>query len=964
MKVSESLAAGLATGFIDCNLTSLEQYHPKLLVNDHKRGMKVLSTIIQELRHCEEFYFSIAFITNSGVTSLINSLDELQNKGNVRGKIVTSQYLYFTEPTALKRLLAFPNIELKIATEDNLHAKGYIFKRKDDYSFIIGSSNLTQQALSSNKEWNIKLSSLEDGLVMQNILKEFEQSFEQATWVDEAWIDEYSKLYWETKQPEQSQVIPFKTINPNKMQVEALRALELLHHDGKKRALLISATGTGKTYLSAFDAKKENPRELLFIIHRENIARAAMQSYQKIFGKTKTMGLLTGHHKDLEKDFLFATVQTLSKEHVLNSFSKDYFDYMIIDEVHRAGSPTYQRILNYFQPEFLLGMSATPERTDGYDIFRHFDYNIAYEIRLHQALEEDMLVPFHYFGVSEIEIDGTVIDDSTGFQLLSREERVGHIIEKANFYGWDHGRVKGLVFCSRIEEARDLSKAFHDRGYETEYLDGASSEEEREIAINRLEQEDLQGRLDYIFSVDIFNEGVDIPSVNQVIMLRPTQSAIIFVQQLGRGLRKRLGKEYLTVIDFIGNYANNYMIPIALYGDRSHNKDALRKMINNESSILPGCSTVNFDFISKDRIFKSLDTAKIDRRADLKKDYDLLKFELGKVPTMMDFLKHGRREPYAFVKRPYGSYYNFLKTIHESDVEKLSAKQEQLLTFYSLEILNGKRVEEGVLLALLLAKGVVLQLELTGVIEEKFQYRPTEQTIRSAVRNLNGEFQKDADRQKYEITTNILFEEERVQMDPAYRRVLLEPDLHHYLDDQIRYSFARFEQDYSKERFRQGFILYQKYGRKDVCRILNWDKNEESTMYGYRIKNNTCPIFVTYNKEEGISESIKYEEGFINIHQFSWMTRNRVTLNSNEVMEIQDYQRSGLRIPLFVKKSDDEGKDFYYIGDVSPFEFIQGQIRSNTKNERLPIVNVLFNLDDPVEESLYSYIIRKGGYHV
>lgn len=964
MNVSENIAAGLQTGFIDCNLTSLEHYHPKLLVNDHKRGMKVLSSIIQELRHCEEFYFSVAFITNSGVTSLMNSLDELQKKGTVRGKILTSQYQNFTEPTALKRLLAFPNIELKIATEENLHAKGYIFKRKDDYSFIIGSSNLTQQALSSNKEWNIKLGSLEHGLVMQNILKEFEQSFEQATWVDEAWIDEYSKLYRQTKQPEQTQVIPFKTINPNKMQVAALRALELLHHDGKKKALLISATGTGKTYLSAFDAKKENPRKLLFIIHRETIARAAMQSYRKIFGETKTMGLLTGHRRDLEKDFLFATVQTISKEHVLSSFPKDYFDYIIIDEVHRAGAPTYQRILNHFQPEFLLGMSATPERTDGYDIFRHFDYNIAYEIRLHQALEEDMLAPFHYFGVSEIEIDGAVIDDSTGFQLLSREERVNHIINKANFYGWDHGRVKGLVFCSRVEEARDLSKAFHDRGYETVHLDGTSSEEEREDSIKRLEQEDLQGHLDYIFSVDIFNEGVDIPSVNQVIMLRPTQSAIIFVQQLGRGLRKRFGKEYLTVIDFIGNYANNYMIPIALYGDRSYNKDALRKMINNESSIIPGCSTVNFDLISKDRIFKSLDTAKIDRKADLKKDYELLKFELGRVPMMMDFLEHGRREPYAFVKRPHGSYYSFLKGIQESDLPDLTQKQEQLLTFYSLEILNGKRVEEGVLLALLLAKGEVLQSELAGVIEERFQYRPTKETIRSAVRNLNGEFQKEADRQRYELTVNLSFEEDWIRMDPTYRREFLELKLHHYLDDQMRYSFARFEQDYFKERFRDGFILYQKYSRKDVCRILNWDKNEESTMYGYRIKNNTCPIFVTYNKEEGISESIKYEEGFINIHQFSWMTRNRVTLNSNEVTEIQNYRGSGLRMPLFVKKSDDEGKDFYYIGNVSPFEFIQGQIKSNTGNERLPIVNILFNLEDPVEESLYSYIIGEGDHHV
>ncbi|GAB1476356.1 hypothetical protein MASR2M70_11900 [Bacillota bacterium] len=657
MSIKESLAAGLETGFIDCNLASLEQYHPKLVVNDYKRGIKVLSSILQELRQCEEFFFSVAFITNSGVASIVNTLQELDDGKKVKGKIITSQYQNFTEPTALKRLLQFKNIELKIVTEDNFHAKGYIFRREGQYSFIIGSSNLTQAALSSNKEWNVKLTSLEDGLVMQNILKEFHNTFDAATPVDDAYIEEYSKVYEGIRQAQKdfeesqgkasraNQIISLKKINPNKMQIEALWALENLRNDEKDKALLVSATGTGKTYLSAFDAAKFAPKKLLFVVHRENIARAALESYRKIFGNTRTMGLFTGKAKEIESDYLFSTIQTLSKDSSLATFDKEAFDYIVIDEVHRSGAESYQKILRYFRPKFLLGMSATPERTDGYDILKHFDYNIAYEIRLHQALEENMLSPFHYYGVQEIEINGKALDDKADFNRLVNKERVRHIIEKARFYGCDHGRVKGLIFCSRIEEARALSEEFNkpEYGYKTISLDGSSGEETREEAIKRLEQDEPEGHLDYIFTVDIFNEGVDIPAVNQIIMLRPTQSAIIFVQQLGRGLRKILRKEYLTVIDFIGNYANNYLVPIALYGDRSYNKDTIRKLINSGNSIIPGSSTINFDYITRQRIFDSINVNSMSLRKDLKKDYTLLKYELGRIPAMMDFIEYGRR---------------------------------------------------------------------------------------------------------------------------------------------------------------------------------------------------------------------------------------------------------------------------------------------------------------------------------
>lgn len=284
------------------------------------------------------------------------------------------------------------------------------------------------------------------------------------------------------------------------------------------------------------------------------------------------------------------------------------FDIIVIDEVHRAGADSYQRIMDYFMPRFWIGMTASPDRTDGYDIYGLFDHNIAYEIRLQQAMEEKLLCPFHYFGITDLEVDGHIIDDNAiknvqNFTNLVCDDRVNYIMQQMDYYGYSGDKVKGLIFCSSKEEAKELSAKFNTKGMNTLVLTGENSQTEREEAILRLEQDELENSLDYILTVDIFNEGVDIPAVNQVVMLRPTESPIVFIQQLGRGLRKYDGKEYVVVLDFIGNYMNNFMIPIALSGDRTYNKDTIRKYVREGSRIIPGESTIHFDEIIKKRIF-------------------------------------------------------------------------------------------------------------------------------------------------------------------------------------------------------------------------------------------------------------------------------------------------------------------------------------------------------------------------
>jgi len=633
----------LTTGYLDELNESRAEYQPQFLFNDKSSGKKVLSTIKHELDLCTEFWFSVAFATKSGIATVMNTLEELEHRG-VKGKVLVSQYLNFTQPEALKTLLKFKNIDLRIVIDEDFHSKGYLFKRDNHFNIIIGSSNFTQTALSTNKEWNLKVSATPNSSIYKKTYNEFKTEFENAHEVTPAYITHYENIYRsavKTRYEEQKiDIIPKKELKPNTMQVEVLDNLKELRIKKTNKALLISATGTGKTYLSAFDVKQFNAKRVLFVVHRLNIAKKAMESFKKIFGDSKSMGIFSGSEKNSNVDFVFSTVQTVSKNHYMEVFGKEFFDYIIIDESHRAGADSYKNIMDYFTPKFLLGMTATPERTDGLDIFDLFDHNIAGEIRLHRALDEDMLSPFHYFGVSDLIVDGKE-QDSDYFRHLVSKERVARIIDKLNFYGTDSGELRGIVFCSRIDECLSLSEEFNNRGFITVALSGKNSEAEREDAIEKLESEEYLEKIDLIFTVDIFNEGIDIPKLNTVIMLRPTQSAIVFVQQLGRGLRKVDGKEYLTVIDFIGNYSSNYLVPVALFGDTSYNKDRIRRLISKGNEGIPGSSTVNFDRISKDRIFKSIDSANMQLKKDLIQDYKLLKHKLGFIPKMMDFIEHG-----------------------------------------------------------------------------------------------------------------------------------------------------------------------------------------------------------------------------------------------------------------------------------------------------------------------------------
>ena len=765
-RIQESIVElnkGFATAFIDHSLNSNLAYRPEFISNNYRQGRKVLVSIEEELARCEEFCISVAFITKSGLTPLLQILKELENK-NIPGKILTTDYLTFSEPAALETLAALKNIELKMFMSNRetggFHTKGYIFRKEEIYRIIIGSSNMTLNAVTRNREWNTKLVSARQGEITQQILSEFDELWRDKQSLPYAeFIGKYRQVYQkeklirkQKKQALQEDVVDLAqyTLEPNKMQVAFVENLMRMRCENVDRALLLSSTGTGKTLASAFALREMNPRRALFLVHREQIAKQAIRSYKLVFGSSISYGLLSGTSKDKDQDFLFATMQMMAKPDIYTQFSKDEFDVIILDECHHAGADSYQRIMGYFTPKFWLGMTASPD-TNNYDIYSIFDHHIAYEIRLQQALEEDLLCPFHYFGITDLEIDGEVFDDNAGvrnFANLVSDARIDYVIEQANYYGFSGERVKGLIFCSRKEEAWELSRKFNERGYRTEALTGDDSPSRREEIISRLtDDENEERQLDYILTVDIFNEGVDIPEINQVIMLRPTQSPVVFIQQLGRGLRKSEGKEYVVILDFIGNYMNNFMIPIALSGDRSYNKDSMRRYVREGARVIPGSSTIHFDEISRKRIYASIDAARTNDLKLLKESYLSLKYKLGRIPTVSEFREYGSIDITKIFEK-CGSYHNFLKKYEKDYQVQLTDEQETVLEYLSKKLLSYKRIQELALLKHLLERKDRL-LRYSEILGIKYHVQLTEKTEESVVRNLRNEFPKEEERKRY-----------------------------------------------------------------------------------------------------------------------------------------------------------------------------------------------------------------------
>lgn len=746
---------------------------------------------------------------------------------------------------------------------------------------------------------------------------------------------------------------------PNKMQVKALEGIQEIRKIGENKALLISATGTGKTYLAAFDVKKVRPNRLLFLAHREQLLNQAMESFERVFGEQITCGKLTGGYQQYGCPYLFSTVQTISKDEQLYSFKPHEFDYIIVDESHRAGAQSYQKILNYFKPQFLLGMTATPERTDEHNICADFDYNIAYEIRLQEAMQEDMLCPFHYFGISEITVDGNLIDDTTDFKHLISEERTKNIIEQINRYGHDGPNVRGLVFCSRNDEAAKLSEQFNQYGFKTVALSGSDSGEYREEMIWRLESDGTDA-LDYIFSVDLFNEGLDVPTLNQIVMLRPTQSAIIFVQQLGRGLRKAANKEFVVILDFIGNYKNNFMIPMALSDDRSYNKDTIRRYTVEGTRVIPGASTINFDEISRSKIYEAIDQVNFRSVKYMRESYTNLKYRLGRIPKLMDFETHDAMDLEVLFTGSIGSYHEFLKKYEPEYKTKFNAIQEEILLFVSKKFAVGKRPHELLVLKYILADDPDPLKQMENELSGRYGISVKAKTIINVYNILTNQFQVGAAKNSFE---NAVFLEDQRPAASFYEQ-LKDDRFKTALMELVDYGLYRNDKYYGKHYQKSSFSLYQKYSYEDVCRLLEWEKNEVSLNIGgykYDEKSATYPVFINYHKSDEIESSINYEDRFIAPSSLIAISKSGRSIESNDVQVALNAQQLGVDMELFVRKNKDDktSKEFYYLGKMFPTGEATEIVMTEANKKA---VEIHYQLDVPVREDIYAYLCDVPDY--
>ncbi|OUQ44052.1 DNA or RNA helicase of superfamily II [Drancourtella sp. An12] len=616
--------------------------------------------------------------------------------------------------------------------------------------------------------------------------------------------------------------------------------------------------------------------------------------------------------------------------------------------------------MQYFKPKFWLGMTASPD-TNQYDIYSIFDHHIAYEIRLQQALEEDLLCPFHYFGITDLEINGEVFDDNAGvknFSNLISDARVDYVIDKANYYGFSGDRVKGLIFCSRKDEAKELSKKFNERGLRTEVLTGEDTQERRESVIARLtNDEDGEDQLDYIFTVDIFNEGVDIPEINQVIMLRPTQSPVVFIQQLGRGLRKYEGKEYVVILDFIGNYMNNFMIPIALSGDRSYNKDAMRRYIREGARVIPGSSTIHFDEISKKRIYASIDTARTNDMKLLRESYRTLKYKLGRIPTIRDFKKFGSVDVTKIFEK-CGSYHNFLKKYETEYHVHLTNQEEIIIEYFSKKLIAYKRIHELEMLRMLISRENRL-LQYQKLLQEKYHVGMNEQVEKSVIRNLKNQFPKEEERRKYSDCDLVEKNTDgSYSLSSKFQKALLNKNFRQMILELLDFGIEQWKEKYGQIYRETNFTLYQKYTYEDVCRLLNWNKNLNAQNIGgyyYDSETKTLPVFINYHKAE---DAIAYEDRFVSEGHLIALSKHPRKITSSDAVHIykQSEEDKNNRIFLFVRKNkdDNEAKEFYFLGEI----FAEGNPRQiymeKTKDNAFEID---YRLDVPVRSDIYDYIV-------
>lgn len=883
-----------------------------------------LNKIKDNLRKCNSFYFSVSFIKKAGLVLLFKDIETAVERG-CTGRLITSTYQNFTDIESLKSFYGLMekhrNFECHLDYECfhdeqystlGYHSKGYLFEFDDKYDLIVGSSNITRYALLKNIEWDVVISDSKPSVIYSQAFDEFENLWSKTHLLNSEIINLYAnKLNYAIERWDMDYDLVSSNVKPNFMQRKALKELNRYRAIGIEKALVVAAAGSGKTYLAAFDAYNFNPKRLLYIVHEGSILKKSFETFLDVFGNSKSYGIFSGESKELDADFVFASNMMMSRS--LELFVKDEFDYIIIDECHHATAETYKKIIKYFEPEFLLGLTATPERMDNQDVFELFDSNIPYELRLRDAIINDLIVPFKYYGIRDtlVEYGLNKNEERRMIAQLADEKHCDFICTKIENHR-TQGKLKALAFCRNITHARMMSEALGER-YKTAYLTGHNSVGERIRAYNDLQSDSAE--LEILFAVDILNEGVDIPGINMVLFLRPTESSTIFIQQLGRGLRKFTGKDHVIVLDFIGNsYKRSVQIAFAL-SSLSENfvieKRLMVSLVHDNFDAL-GLKQygveINIDDLSKEEIIGYLENENFNSLSYLKQDYlNFKKYICSEyAPKHMDYLNNDcapdllRFMAIKIQSRKNCSYYNFLKGIPE---EKLPEFDEQQIAFinYLSEMLPIVRIHEYQIFKCLV-NGICNLESIEQILSESIKSYGQEQ-FKHAL-----QYMKNISLADNIITLNVPMDEQ----------------FYEYVQDLLAYGLTRFTVDFGDL---EEFKLWSSYRMDQVQ--LKLCKNPGYNMKGTYVYDEVVYIFASIKKDASIQEHLNYKDKFLQSDLFQWECE--AGLNEQKQGELINCRTAY----LFIRKVESEN------GIVLPFTFVgTGKLKNpratyNTKGSLL-----------------------------
>lgn len=899
-----------------------------------------LSRLKQCFKRCVSFSLSVSFIKKAGLILFEREMEEALSRG-VKGRVITSTYQNFTDIESLRTFnewqRKYSNFECHLDHvcfgDNGYHSKGYLFEYDDSLEIIVGSTNITRFALKKNIEWNISLVSKDSIDSYNGAMNNFEFLWERTFDLNEDRIKQYSILLdYAIEKWDMDYVNPMsQRVVPNSMQRKALKELRRYRDTGVSRALIISATGSGKTYLAAFDARNFDPKRLLFVVHRETILKDARDSFMKIFGAEHTYGLYTGNKQDLGCDFIFASSNMLARH--LDEFDAEEFDYICYDEVHHIMADSGRKIFEHFKPEFLLGLTATPERMDNKDVFDLFEQNVPFELRLRDAIINDLVVPFKYFGIRDELVDYGIDDRHKMSRIISEDKNVDLIASEINKHKLNNQKLKAVAFCVSVAHCSLMADLLAERGFKTLALTGANNTGERIKAFKDLQDE--SNELEIICTVDILNEGVDIPGINMVLFLRPTESSTIFLQQLGRGLRKYENKDYLQVLDFIGNnYKRSIQIGFALgtlgktvYMDKPFIKQLIRDDFKDLG--IPGVE-IHIDELSKEEILNSLDNENLNTKKYLKKDYVNFKKYINKptYPSHMDYIESEiAPDLNRFIKcnldgTKVRSYYNFLKSIGEENVPLFSDEQNVFIDAVE-DLLPLVRVDEYLIVNQLIKKNKLDVDELLG-----YNSKVNKVSLESALNNL--------------VKKNII-EQEALTLEKNDEVV-------EYLDDLICYGLTRYEAEYGD--FEGVYKLYSNYYKEQAILLNNLEYKMNIKAKGTYVdeESETAYLFVDLKKDKTKQERTNYKDLFLSPNVFQWESENRTTAESTIIKQLL----SAKIVHLFVRKVKVEDNvlcPYTYFGTgtlTNMRESVVVNTITNAENKTL-LFDVVLDNEVPVE---------------